>query len=199
MTSKQWKGWEAQFWGYRNCITRSIFWCGPKYAWDYVHVCLLLLNHPLLWCLVWGAREGDVCNAAPFLDELLVCTCCKCSWRICGFTLPVSETVDCMYQACSILWLWQHGEKLFLSCLPLLPFQMWNTSWFGECCALALSTCRFDVLTQHLLLLYRLKNQEETECYPDFLGSAKENFHVFLQLNLIWFFLSSIWMYRNGR
>lgn len=60
-----------------------------------VHVFLLLLNYSLLLCLGRGAQEGDVCNAAPSLGELLVCTCCKCPCRICSFTLAVSEKVDC--------------------------------------------------------------------------------------------------------
>lgn len=166
-----------------------------------VTTCLLLLNHPLLLGLGWGAQEGNVYNAAPFLDELLVCTCCKCLCRICSFRWAVSETAERIYLRAS---LWQDGENPFLSCLPLLPFQMWNASWFGECCTLAFSTCRSDVLMQHLLLsMHWLKNQEETECCLAFLGLAKENFHVdfivLLLLNLIWFFLSSVWTHRNGR
>lgn len=49
-----------------------------KYIYYSVCACMRLsLSHPLILGLDWGAREGDVCNAAPFLNKLLVCTGCK--------------------------------------------------------------------------------------------------------------------------
>lgn len=123
-------------------------------------------------------------RCCSFLDELLVCMCCKCSCRIGSFRSAVPERIAYTEErACSVPCLWQDGEKPFLSCLPLLPSQMWNTS-----CTLPFRTCRFDVLMQHFLLrMHQCKNGEETEHCPAFLGLEKKIFRVLCWYNLTLF------------